>query len=268
MSQPTQKVDTTAFLGDVQAGLDNDELMARYGLSSSELEQVFDFMVSRGLLEQSLLDERFRLLFWTAMNAKQGVPPSSGEVGKNQRDSPDLLDSPDLQTSWYTALLRFPLDHRVAFTASCVLACVLVTLGLCWLVDRHPAEKGPSSPITANIGVTPSPSRAAPARARAHTPSLRSSIASLSPSGQIALGREILEGIVSERISGSELQAFQDFPEFSECQRCLTDCDRTSLGIDHRESRRGREECRRECLANCSGAARMLMNQYGGAGSF
>jgi uncharacterized protein (DUF433 family) len=57
-SQPKTRIDGPRAIMDIQAGLDDAQLMAKYGLSAKGLQSMFRKLVARGLIAESMLDER------------------------------------------------------------------------------------------------------------------------------------------------------------------------------------------------------------------
>lgn len=78
---------------------------------------------------------------------------------------------------------------------------------------------------------------------------------------QITLGRELVRDLVSGRLTGSELEAFESLPEFGDCRKCLEECRQSSSAKDKAALDLGDEDCRRNCLTHCSAMTKWLLNQ-------
>lgn len=76
---------------------------------------------------------------------------------------------------------------------------------------------------------------------------------------QVSVGKGLVEDMVQGRLKGSDLDAFQSIPEFSDCRKCLDECEQSAAGKDRSALDLGDEECRRNCLVHCSDITRWLL---------
>lgn len=255
MSQPRRRVNPKAFVRDVRAGLNDDDLMSKYGVSSLELERLFRMLVDQGLVTQGDLEERGRLLLRETTDEEPGATPYREDGIDRRRRTPGPQVFYKSKVAWLADRVGLALRSRLTFVATYLLLFVFVTWGVCLFLEVRPGGERRNEDFSQHFPV--------PRMGAGHAfPGADMPFdGQMMPVGEIARGKDIVAGIVQGRISGSDLEAFSDFPEFRACQRCLEECQQGASIYERGKSQSEAEECRRACLTNCSRTARWLMSQ-------
>lgn len=255
MSQPRRTVNPKAFVRDVRVGLNDDDLMSKYGVSSLELERLFRMLVDQGLVTQSDLEGRGRLLFRETTDGEPGPTPYREDSIEHRwrTPGPQVFFRP--KVAWLADRVGLALRSRLTFVVTYLLLFAFVTWGACLLLGVRPGGERRDEDYSQYMPVPRT--RAGRVLPGAGMPF----DGQMLPSAEIARGKDIVAGIVQGRISGSDLEAFSDFPEYRACQRCLEECQQRASTYEQGKSQSEAEECRRACLTNCSRTARWLMSQ-------
>lgn len=246
--EPTRKVDLNAFVRDVEAGLDDGALMAGHGITFPELKRLLRELVRTGLLTQSYVDDRSWLL--NRAGTKGEVSPTSSErvpAGNwPSTDGPGRRLRPVEDRSGGGP--KTAMGRRHALVTAYLVASALLILGVCHMMDTDMWVGNPDD-------LVPPPSvvsgwQAGPQSVMMNNPSLESLPLEL----QMSRGEELLDGLIKGRIQYSELEQFSFHPDYDRCRPCIEECEQAAPGRDQ-------EDCRRDCLSDCSAAARMLLNR-------
>lgn len=238
-----QEIDLNAFLRDVQSGLDDRALMAGYGITPAELDTLFHSLLEKGLLGQSDLNARFRPLIHAGIRTAPGAALPPQMYDSNSRSSSARGSWFGPYGDWLGGGARIAENGRPAFIAIYLLASALLIWGVCLLMDREMWVSLPPDPPASGLqGGLQSSGR---------NLSLQET---LPPELQMSRAEELLDGLIRGRIPYSELGEYSGIQDDDRCRYCMEECEHASPGTEQ-------EECRRECLYNCSPAARLLMNR-------
>jgi len=73
------------------------------------------------------------------------------------------------------------------------------------------------------------------------------------------MGKAMIEEVATGRVSIAELSAYADHPDYQRCRECVEKCEDLGVELERFAVERIREECRRDCLYNCSKDTRRIM---------
>lgn len=74
---------------------------------------------------------------------------------------------------------------------------------------------------------------------------------------EAAKARETIERAVRGELDQATIQSFRHVPEFNRCRQCFAECEKSAIGT----SEVLLQDCRRNCLRDCSETARQLMDR-------
>lgn len=223
----------------IRSGLTDAELMARYGISPSALESLFNKLVKAGKLSPEELDRRARSSRWADQALLPGEESNSG-----------TWERPALEVRTRGTLGQWVWDYKVPLSAGLgTVVGVIVVLGALALVTGSlpfmaKEPKRPLSPLLLEI-------EAAQREAEETIGTLEDIIRVTSLPGEYDAHAGPYAGDIESEKNVTE----------TEYKNCLEDCKRTFPGKDE-EEQVFQVNCRMQCIAKFSKKIKKLKERF------